>query len=305
MELEGLRLGVFGKGGAGKSTLTVLLARAMAEMGYRPVILDADSTNIGLARALGVVEAPDTLIEHFGGLVFDGGRVTCPVDDPTPLEGSALDLWELPGRFLGEAAGGIRVLVGGKMGDLGPGAGCDGPIAKVARDVSVRYGEENPPLLVDFKAGFEDSARGVLTGLDWALVAVDPTTASLHMAVHLEEMVRKIRDGIPPATAHLSDPRLADLARRQFRESRVRGVVAVLNRVPDRETEAYMRRRLQELGGPPVIGSLPEERTLQGQWLRGEEVGHEGMAPAARSILKALGSLGIAGEARTAGAPSA
>jgi CO dehydrogenase nickel-insertion accessory protein CooC1 len=305
MELEGLRLGVFGKGGAGKSTITVLLARAMAEMGYRPVILDADSTNIGLAKALGVAEAPGTLIEHFGGLVFNGGRVTCPVDDPTPLEGSALDLRELPGRFLGEAAGGIRVLVGGKMGDLGPGAGCDGPIAKVARDVSVRDGEEIPPLLVDFKAGFEDSARGVLTGLDWALVVVDPTTASLHMAVHLEEMVRKIRDGIPPATAHLTDTRLADLARRQFRESRVQGVAAVLNRVPDREAETYMRHRLQELGGPPVIGSFPEERTLQGQWLRGEEVGDEGMAPAARSILKALRSLGIAGEARTAGAPSA
>jgi hypothetical protein len=44
------------------------------------------------------------------------------------------------------------------MGELGPGAGCDGPIAKVARDVRVRDGEGTPPVLVDFKAGFEDSA---------------------------------------------------------------------------------------------------------------------------------------------------
>ncbi len=300
--LEGLRLGLFGKGGAGKSTVTVLLARAMAEMGHPPVILDADSTNIGLTRALGVGDGPDTLIDHFGGLVFNGGRVTCPVDDPTPLEGSELDLGVLPERFLAETPLGIRVLVGGKMGDLGPGAGCDGPIAKVARDVSVKDGPDTPPLLVDFKAGFEDSARGVLTGLDWAVVVVDPTTASLHMAVHLKEMVRKIREGMPPATAHLTDPYLADLARKQFRESRIQGVVAILNKVPDQATEAYLRSRLQELGGPPVIGTVPEERNLQGQWLRGEEVEDPSLAPGARSIAAALASLQTGAGAATEGA---
>ena len=168
--LSGMRLGLFGKGGAGKSTVTVLLARSLAHMGYRPVVLDADSTNIGITRALGAGDGPQTLIDHFGGLVFSGGAVTCPVDDPTPLAGAELDLDRLPTRFLGHTPLGIRVLVGGKMGDLGPGAGCDGPIAKVARDVRVRSDDDNPLLLVDFKAGFEDSARGVLTGLDWAVV---------------------------------------------------------------------------------------------------------------------------------------
>ncbi|MGW8266593.1 MAG: P-loop NTPase, partial [Longimicrobiales bacterium] len=230
--LSGKRLGVFGKGGAGKSTVTVLLARGLAKMGYRPVVLDADSTNIGITRALGAGDGPRGLIDHFGGLVFSGGAVTCPVDDPTPIAGAELDLDRLPTRFLGRGAQGIRVLVGGKMGDLGPGAGCDGPIAKIARDVRVRGRDPNPLLLLDFKAGFEDSARGVLTGLDWAVVVVDPTTASLHMAIHMKRMVRKIQEGVPPATAHLSDPHLAELARRQFKESRIQGVVAILNRVP-------------------------------------------------------------------------
>lgn len=195
LPLSGTHLGLFGKGGAGKSTVTVLLARGFSLLGYRPVVLDADSTNIGITQALGAGDGPDTLIEHFGGLVFSGGAVTCPVDDPTPLVGAELDLDHLPTRFLGQTPLGIRVLVGGKMGDLGPGAGCDGPIAKVARDVRVRGGGDPPLLLVDFKAGFEDSARGVLTGLDWAVVVVDPTTASLHMAIHMKQMVRKIRGG--------------------------------------------------------------------------------------------------------------
>lgn len=241
--LSGIRMGIFGKGGAGKSTVTVLLARSLAGMGYRPVVLDADSTNIGLSQALGAGEGPATLVDHFGGLVFAGGLVTCPVDDPTPLADADLDLDALPARFQADTALGIRVLVGGKMGALGPGAGCDGPIAKVARDVRVRIGTESPPLLVDFKAGFEDSARGVLTGLHWAVVVVDPTTASLHMALHLDQMVKKIQAGVPPATAHLRDPAMAELARRQFSESPIRGVVAILNRIPDAETEAYLRGR--------------------------------------------------------------
>lgn len=290
--LSGVRLGIFGKGGAGKSTFTVLLARGLVEMGYRPVILDADSTNIGLTRALGAGDGPQTLIDHFGGMVFSGGAVTCPVDDPTPLADSELDLDRLPARFLSETPCGIRILVGGKMGELGPGAGCDGPIAKVARDVRIREGQDTPPVLVDFKAGFEDSARGVLTGLDWAVVVVDPTTASLHMAVHLKMMVKKIQEGVLPPTAHLVDPHLVELARRQFRESRIQGVVAVLNRVPDADAEAYLRGRLEALGGPKVIGVLPELRTIQSQWLRGDEVEAGGMSHEIRSIALALETLG-------------
>jgi CO dehydrogenase nickel-insertion accessory protein CooC1 len=289
--LSGVRLGIFGKGGAGKSTVTVLLARGLVEMGYRPVVLDADSTNIGLAGALGAGDGPETLIDHFGGMVFSGGAVTCPVDDPTGLADSELDLDSLPARYLVETPYGIRLLVGGKMGDLGPGAGCDGPIAKVARDVQVRDGNRTPPLLVDFKAGFEDSARGVLTSLHWAVVVVDPTTASLHMAVHLKKMVEKIRQGVLPPTAHLADPELAELARRQFTESRIQGVVAILNRIPDSEVEAYVRGKLEALGGPRVMGVLPELRTLQSQWLRGEEVEASGLNHEIRSIARTMESL--------------
>jgi hypothetical protein len=88
--LQGCRLGIFGKGGSGKSTLAVLLARALNARGYEACILDADSTNVGLHQALGVPWPPRPLIEHFGGMVFSGGNVTCPVDDPTPLPGACV-----------------------------------------------------------------------------------------------------------------------------------------------------------------------------------------------------------------------
>jgi CO dehydrogenase nickel-insertion accessory protein CooC1 len=294
--LSGKRLGLFGKGGAGKSTVTVLLARGLREMGYSPVVFDADSSNLGLSEALGVGRGPTPLVDYFGGLVFTGGAVTCPVDDPTTLPGADLALRELSTRYQSESPTGIRLLVGGKMGELGPGAGCDGPIAKIARDVRIRGDEEHLVTLLDFKAGMEDSARGVLTGLDWVLTVVDPTTAALRMAGHLQGMLTKIREGVRPATSHLEDPGLVETAIRLFRESRVRGLAAILNRVPDSESEAYLRRQLQALGGPPVLGVLPEDRTLQQQWLRGEEVNAPALRTRIRSLVFALEELVVSQE---------
>jgi Mrp family chromosome partitioning ATPase len=61
------------------STCTVLLAKAPAEARYAACVLDADSTNEGLPRALGADHAPDSLLDWLGGTVFSGGPVTCPV----------------------------------------------------------------------------------------------------------------------------------------------------------------------------------------------------------------------------------
>lgn len=50
--LIGKRIGIFGKGGSGKSTVAILLTQALRDQGYHVCLLDADSTNIGLAQTL-------------------------------------------------------------------------------------------------------------------------------------------------------------------------------------------------------------------------------------------------------------
>jgi CO dehydrogenase nickel-insertion accessory protein CooC1 len=287
----GFRVGIFGKGGAGKSTVTVFLARALRSLGHTVVVLDADSTNVGLAAALGAAGDPEPLLTHFGGMVFSGGAVTCPVDDPTPLPGAEFDLADLPPRFVVRSPEGIALLVAGKLGGLGPGAGCDGPVAKIARDLRVRVEGHDPIVVVDHKAGFEDAARGALTAVDIALVAVDPTTAALRMAGHLAATVAAIRRGVPPATQHLAQPELAALAVRIFRDARVRGVMTVLNRVASQEDEVYLRRALGD-GGLAPIAVFGDEPAVAAQWLRGEPLQSHALAKAGQECAREIFTIG-------------
>lgn len=267
--LAGKRIGIFGKGGSGKSTVAVFLAKGLRAHGYAVCLLDADSTNVGMHRALGLAHSPAALLDHFGGMVFSGGRVTCPVDDPLPLADAEVSPASLPDAYLGQTSDDILLLTAGKIGGMGPGAGCDGPIAKIARDVRVHGNGVEPVTLLDFKAGFEDLARGAVTSLDWAVVIVDPTVAAVEMAAHIQALVREIKAGGLPATQHLEDPALVEAANRLYRQSAIKGVYVVLNRVQNARMEHYLRQRLHEhqIEAHAVV---PADQAIARAWLGGE-----------------------------------
>lgn len=265
--LTGKRIGVFGKGGSGKSTAVVLLARNLRDLGYEVCVLDADSTNIGLPLALGMEGSPEPLLDHYGGMVFSGGRVTCPVDDPTPLAGSEISLDDLPPQYYRQNLG-ITLLVAGKIGNRGPGAGCDGPISKIARDLRLHGRKEDPVMLVDFKAGFEDSARGAITNMDWAIVLVDPTFAAIEMAINMKDMINQIKSGILPATRHLETLDLVAMANRLFVESKIKGAMFLLNKIRNSDIENYLRTKLAERGIEPD-GIIHEDPSISASWLKG------------------------------------
>ncbi|MCK4801257.1 MAG: P-loop NTPase, partial [Anaerolineales bacterium] len=244
--LPGSRIGVLGKGGAGKSTLVAILAQALHRRGYDVCVIDADSTNFGLPQSLGMDSPPKTLLDLYGGMVFSGGVVTCPVDDPTPLADPEITMDELSRQYYAQNDAGIILMTAGKIGNHGPGAGCDGPIAKIARDLIVHNGNGELFTLIDFKAGFEDSARGVLTNLDWAIVVIDPTIASVEIASDMRAMIDQIKADVLPATAHLESPELVAVANKLYTDAKIKDVFFVMNKIPDKETEKYLREKLAQ-----------------------------------------------------------
>lgn len=271
-KLAGARIGIFGKGGAGKSTLTAMLAQVFHGRGYKVCVIDGDSTNLGLAQALGLEPPQQSLLEYYGGTVFSGGQVTCPVDDPTPLLNAKLSVGELPAECMTCHDSRLVFLTAGKLGRLGPGAGCDGPVAKIARDFILSNNDNAKFLtLIDFKAGFEDSARGGLTRLDYVLVVVDPTTASLEIAYDMLCMVQQIKKGALPATAHLENPDLVTIANTYYKNSAIKDVFFILNKIPDQETHSLLLDKLSHKGIQP-IATIPVDSAIQAAWLNGSMI---------------------------------
>ncbi len=265
------KIGILGRGGAGKSTVTVLLAAMLRKLGHEVCVLDGDSTNVGLHRALGITDPPDPLIEHFGGMVFQGGAVTCPVDDPALIRESEIDLETLDPRFLRRNADGIAFLQAGKLATFGVGAGCDGPMVKIARDLRVRSGTTPSILIVDFKAGLEDSFRGALVAMDDVIVVIDPSAAGISAAVALKESLAAQRAGGEPATRHLESRTSVELARRLYRESSLTGIHVVANKVDDSAVERLMREHLRP-HGIELTTVIPRCLEIHDAWLWGKPI---------------------------------
>ena len=78
-----------------------------------------------------------------------------------------------------------------------------------------------------------------------------------------------IQGGSPPATAHLEDPDLQETATRLFREARVKGVLTILNRVPDNHTETHLAEKVGRGSFVELIGALREEPSIGNAWLDG------------------------------------
>jgi len=259
----------------------------MRRRGYDVCVLDTDSTNVGLHAALGIAQPGRSLIDHFGGMVFLGGEVTCPVDDPAPLLNGDVDLAELPAEYISRSDEGIVLLGAGKLAEFGVGSGCDGPLVKIARDLTVRHRGRPMLTLVDLKAGIEDTARGVLVGMDRAIVVTDPSTAGLGIAVYMSELIDRLRGGAEPATRHLESAELAEVARGRYRESRLAAVHVILNRVADEEEEQDVRAMLAEHGIEP-IAVIPDQAALRRAWLRSRPLP---MADLAGELDRAVGQI--------------
>jgi CO dehydrogenase maturation factor len=228
---------ICGKGGSGKSTITVLLAKALVETGKKVLIVDSDESNLCLHRLLGMNQ-PSVMMDAMGGRPGTKEKLRhaadhCHEDD---FFKQTMTFDNLPAHCIAEA-GGIRLLVIGKIREFGEGCAC--MIGGISKAVLARLQEkEDEIVLVDAEAGLEHFGRQVDKNCDLVICVVDPNFESIQMAGR----ARQIAEGAGVQTRF------------------------ILNKVDDEVRDIMVRDFDPKL----VIASIPRDNNLFLQNLSGE-----------------------------------
>jgi CO dehydrogenase maturation factor len=165
-----MKIAVCGKGGAGKTTISGTIARALARAGHDVIAIDADvNPMLGISLGLGM-DGTDRLV-GMRQEVSESGNSDDVVHEYT-IEG-------LIDRFSADAPDGIRVLVASRVDMPDHGCLCCG----VSADRLLREMEGGGrTVLGDLEAGIGVLTRMQTGSLDVVLVVANPTPKSIEVA---------------------------------------------------------------------------------------------------------------------------
>jgi CO dehydrogenase maturation factor len=243
-----MKIAISGKGGAGKTTLTALLAQEAAAQGFRIFAIDADP-NPNLALALNVSESPKPLVEMKDfmeerlGALEGFFKINPHVDD-------------IPERFSVEHSG-VRLLVMG--GVRQGGAGCACPENTILRSLLQHLMlARDEWVIVDCEAGLEHLGRATAQGVDALLIVIEP-------------------DRVGPETAR----RIRKLAG----EIGLRRLYAVGNKVRGAEDAEFIQQNLDDI---ELLTLLPESPAAREAARSGIPIQDSELTAQARAIIQTL-----------------
>jgi len=181
---------ICGKGGSGKSTLSALIATSLKNRGYRVLLIDADESNYGLHRLLGISH-PVSLLDSLGGK--KGFREMTASAFPQTLDAvpfkERIRINEIPGDCITESDG-IKLLVVGKIHHFGEGCAC--PMGVLSKMVLSKLDfKENEIVIVDTSAGIEHFGRRIDAECDMIIGVVDPCFESFVLSEQMTDMVKE------------------------------------------------------------------------------------------------------------------
>jgi len=184
-----MKIMMCGKGGCGKSTLTILLARALAGTGKKVLVVDADESNLCLHQLLGAHQ-PEIMMDAMGGRTGAREKLKQAADHhENDFFKQVITFDTLPAECLAEADG-IKLLVVGKIKEFGEGCAC--MIGGISKALLARLQEkDNEIVLIDAEAGLEHFGRQVDKSCDLVICVVDPNYESIRMA----DRARQIAEG--------------------------------------------------------------------------------------------------------------
>ena len=177
-----------GKGGCGKSTVSALLAKEFAKRGNSVLVLDADESNSGLNRQLGL-SMPRDFINFFGGKSAISHTIKNSELEPSFME----QTWafsDIPTDYISEKHG-IKLLTVGKIRESGEGCACPAAIItkRIIANLRLNTGDV---LIMDTEAGIEHLGRGIEIGVDALIVVVEPSFESIELSKTISKKSREI-----------------------------------------------------------------------------------------------------------------
>jgi CO dehydrogenase maturation factor len=185
-----MKIAVSGKGGVGKTTLSALLARALAERGLKVLAVDADP-DANLGQALGfpdydkivpVSEMKDLIEERTEAQKGESGMGTFFKLNPTVAD--------LPETLSSEHKG-VRLMVMGTVKKGG--AGCICPASTMLKALMTHLVLlREDALILDMEAGLEHLGRATSRGVDFLIVVVEPGRRSVDTAQHIRRLAGDI-----------------------------------------------------------------------------------------------------------------
>ena len=184
-----MKIAVCGKGGCGKSTVTSLLAKALARRGKEILVIDSDESNYGLHRQLGMKLTRD-FTDYFGGkqnvlndmmlskFTHQFFEETWTIDDIPEDYYSLKD--------------GVKLMTSGKIHQANEGCSCAMGTVMTQFIQNLRLTEDQFALM-DMEAGIEHFGRGIDNGVDLILIIIDPSYESLQLSKKIGELSESIR----------------------------------------------------------------------------------------------------------------
>jgi CO dehydrogenase maturation factor len=177
-----VKVGVVGKGGVGKTTVTALLARRCAAADLRVVAIDTDSNpNLGLSLGLSQEATESVPVLPRSVIVGPGGSTTAA---------------ELIAEYGRDTPAGVTLLSAIRVTEAGAGCTCSGhaTVRSLLGDV---LSETADVAIVDMEAGIEHLSRagGTLAYVDALFVVVEPSRKSVITAERTAALAAEL--GIP------------------------------------------------------------------------------------------------------------
>ncbi len=222
-----MKLAITGKGGVGKTTLAVFLAKYLAETGKPVVLIDADP-DANTAAALGLAESlhPEPMSE-LKELIFERTGATGRGEEFFTLNPRVDDI---PQAYAVRVDG-IRLLRMGRL--VHGGSGCFCPENAFLKSLlSYLLFKDDETVILDMEAGIEHLGRGTAQGVDAMIAVVAPNQLSINTAF-------AIRD-------YAADIGISEIA-------------VIINQYRSQEELETVRERLKSL---PVLGQLPYDEEI-------------------------------------------